>query len=488
MVTIPESEQSLAQRVLSFIRTHHQVSPGAPLVVAVSGGADSVCLLHVLNRLRGELQAELHVAHLDHRLRGAESRGDAVYVAGLARRLGIPATIEERDVKAYHAEQDVTLEEAAREVRYAFLAKVAGTIGTDRVAVGHTTDDHAETVLMHIIRGTGTTGLRGLQPVTHWRASTDGIMVVRPLLEVTREETVEYCRQCRMRPRVDVSNFSLSPLRNRLRHHLLPLLQEYNPQITRALVRTARIAGDDSIVLDMETARLWEIVLRRQEDTVIIDKTGFLELPSGLQRNLLRRAMEELLGSPMDIEARHIEGILAGLALPPGRRLSLPGGLFFTIEYDRYLLGDDPSALCPYPEPCGDFVMKIPGVTVVPGWRVETTMTEPGQVVDEEDGFTAHLDADRSGQRILVRTPRPGDRFRPMGMSETKKLGKFMIDARVPRAWRPRVPVVCSGNDILWVVGWRIDDRARITETTRKVLRVRFERVPGSVGKQSVGR
>ena len=486
MVTRREFEKSLEQRVLGFIRAHHQVSPHAPLVVAVSGGADSVCLLHVLNRLRGELQAELHVAHLDHRLRGAESRGDAVYVAGMARRLGITATIEECDVRAYHAERDVTLEEAAREVRYAFLAKVAVSINADRVAVGHTTDDHAETVLMHIIRGTGTTGLRGLQPVAGWRASTDGITVVRPLLEVTRKDTLEYCRQCRMRPRVDVSNFSLSPLRNRLRHHLLPLLQEYNPQIVKALVRTARIAGDDLGVLDRETARLWEAVVRRQADTVIIDGAGFLELPSGLQRNLLRRAMEELLGSPMDIEARHIEEMLAALTLPAGRRLSLPGGLFFTVEYDRYLLGADPSALCPYPGPCGEFVLKVPGVTITPGWRVETVMSGPGQVVGEEDGFTAHLDADRIGQRILVRTRRPGDRFRPLGMSETKKLGEFMIDARVPRAWRPRVPVVCSGDDILWVVGWRIDDRARVTENTREVLRVRFERVPDSVGEQSV--
>jgi len=271
MHTGQESGLLIEQRVLDFVRTHNQILPHTRLVVAVSGGQDSVCLLHALVRLRKELQIELHIAHLDHRLRGAESRGDARYVAGLARRFGIPATIEKRDVRAYHSERDVTLEEAAREVRYAFLTGVAQSIGAERVAVGHTTDDHVETVLMHIIRGAGTTGLRGLQPVTRWQSDKDGIMVIRPLLAVTREETGEYCRRFRMRP-----------------------------HIAEAMVRTARIVADDLVILERETARLWEAVVRRQEDTIVIEKAGFAELPVGLQRNLLRRGLEELLGNLMD--------------------------------------------------------------------------------------------------------------------------------------------------------------------------------------------
>ena len=480
MITRGQPAQPSDKGVLGFIRAHHLVLPEAPLLVAVSGGQDSVCLVHLLARLRTELKTKLHVAHLDHQLRDAESRADARYVARLAERLGIAATIEHRDVRAYHAEHDVTLEEAAREVRYAFFVEVAGAIGADRVAVGHTADDHAETVLMHIIRGTGTTGLRGLHPVTRWQTGTNGITVVRPLLEVSREETGGYCRRYRMRPRVDTSNFSQSHLRNRLRHHLLPLLREYNPQIVEALVRTARIAGEDLAVLDRETARLWGGIGRRQGDTVAIDKAGLLALPSGLQRSLLRRAMDELLGSLRDVEARHIEGVLGGLRLPPGRSLSLPGGLFFAVEYDRYLLGANPSALCPFPELGGESRLTVPGVTLIPGWRVETCLTAPGQVVGEGEEFTAHLDAGEAGNGLTVRTRRPGDRFQPLGMSDTKKLGEFMIDAHVPRAWRSRVPVVCSGEQVLWVVGWRIDDRAKVAGNTRQVLRVRFERVSGT--------
>jgi len=483
MYTGHESGLPIQQRVLDFVRTHNQIPPHTRLVVAVSGGQDSVCLLHVLVRLREEMQVDLHIAHLDHQLRGTESSGDARYVAGLARRFGIPATIEKCDVRAYHAERDVTLEEAAREVRYAFLTGIAQSIGAERVATGHTTDDHVETVLMHIIRGAGTTGLRGLQPVTRWQSKKDGIMVIRPLLGVTREETGEYCRRHRMRPRVDASNYSLSPLRNRLRHHLLPLLREYNPHIAEAMVRTARIAADDLVILERETARLWEEVVSRQEDTLAIEKAGLAGLPVGLQRSILRRGLEELLGSLMDIEARHIEEMVAFTNLPAGRRLSLPGGLYFTVEYDRFLLGSDPSALCPYPELNGEFTVSVPGHTEIPGWRVETSIIEAGPVRGEDE-FTAHFDAANVPERLSVRTRQPGDRFQPLGMKDAKKLGEFMIDARVPRTWRARVPLVCSCGRILWVVGWRINDRVKVTKSTRKVLRIRFEQTPVSDGTQ----
>jgi len=469
-------QERLQERVLRSIRSQGLVPPAGRLVVAVSGGQDSVCLLYLLVRMREQLGVELHVAHLDHRLRGVESRADARYVAGLARRLGIPATVEERDVRAYHAAANVTLEEAAREVRYAFLAEVVRKEGASRVTVGHTRDDHVETVLMHILRGTGTAGLRGLLPVSRWHTTSGDITVVRPLLEVSRAETAEYCRRQRLRPRVDTSNFSLSPLRNRLRHHLLPVLREYNPRISGALVRIARIAGDDMAFLQQETDCHWNAVVRMERRAAVFDKQRLLELPPGLRRNLLRRALEEFLGSLMDVEARHIEEMLAVLDAPAGRRISLPAGLFFTVEYDRYLLSTDPAALCPFPVLKGEHDLNVPGVTEIPGWRVETAVDTGGQTRGGD--LAVSLDATVVSGRITVRARRPGDRFQPLGMAEQKKLGEFMIDAHIPRSWRSRVPVVCSQGRIVWVVGWRIDDRAKATADTRKVLRIRFEHVP----------
>lgn len=478
MVRKSKSWQSLEQKVVRFIRQHNLVTDKTPLVVAVSGGADSVCLLHALLELRGELGVELHVAHLDHQLRGSDSRADTRYVANMTCRLGVPTTIERRDVRGYHAGQGASLEESAREVRYAFLAEVARSIGADRVVTGHTLDDHAETVLLHLIRGTGTGGLRGLQPINSWQTGAGSLTVVRPLLEVTREETSEYCHHRRLRPRLDVSNLSLSPLRNRIRHQLLPLLVDYNPRIVDALVRTARLAGDDLRLLNEMAAQSWCNVVRRQADTFIFTKAGFLELPVSLQRSLLRRAIDELLGSLKDIEAKHIEEVVAGLSLPPGSLLNLPGGLLFSVDYEQYLIGTDQSGLCPFPELTGEFSLKIPGETLIPGWYVEATIIKSTEMEKEYDDCTAYFRLDKVGDGVTVRSRRRGDRFQPLGMDRMKKLGEFMIDARVPRAWRTRVPLVCSPRQIMWVVGWRIDDRLKVTVSTGAVLRLRFRRLP----------
>ncbi len=464
--------------MLHFIKEHHLVSGQHHLVVAVSGGQDSVCLLHVLVKLQDELDIKLHIAHLNHQLRGAESEADAEYVAQLARQLGIPATIEQRDVKSYQARQRISLEEAAREVRYSFLEEVAESVRASRVAAGHTTDDQAETILMHLIRGTGTRGLRGLQPSSRRQSSGGSITIIRPLLQVRRQETADYCQHHQLIPRIDASNLSLSPLRNRIRHQLLPQLESYNPRVVEALLRTARIAGEDLAFLDKESRRLWDSIAQRQGDTIILDKGRFLESPPALQRHLLRAAIEELLGNLKDIETRHIEEIMAALTKPAGKRFSLPGGLVFTIEYNRYLLGSEPAALAPLPLLRGEFTLKVPGDTLLPGWRVAATIIERAEMTDKGDDFTACFDLNKVGGKVLVRTRQPGDRFQPLGMSQSKKLGEFMIDAKIPRAWRQRVPVVCSSQHILWAVGWRIDDRVKVTENTSQVLRLKFERTP----------
>ncbi|MFC2072446.1 tRNA lysidine(34) synthetase TilS [Chloroflexota bacterium] len=477
-------QEPLEQRVLHFIREYHLVSGQHQLLVAVSGGQDSVCLLHILVELREELNIKLHVAHLDHQLRGADSEADAKYVAHLAHQLGIPATIERRDVKTYQAQQRTSPEEAAREVRYTFLSEVAKSIGASRVAVGHTADDHIETILMHLIRGTGTRGLRGLQPNSRWQSSGNSLTIIRPLLLVSQLETARFCHNHQLIPRIDASNLSLSPLRNRIRHQLLPLLQSYNPRVAEALFRTARIAVDDLAFLDKESARLWGRIAQRQGNTIILDKKRFLKLLPALQRHLLREMIESLLGSLKDIETRHIEEIMAALTKPAGKRLSLPGGLAFAIEYNQYLLGLDPAALSPFPTIEDEFALKIPGETLFSGWHVEATIIDPSLVKEKPwetikgrgliSKLTAYLSLDKVGRKVVVRCRQPGDRFQPLGMSQPKKLGEFMIDAKIPHAWRQRVPIVCSPQHILWIVGGRIDDRVKVTKNTRVVLCLKF--------------
>jgi tRNA(Ile)-lysidine synthase len=467
-----ENQPSLAERVLGFIQKHRLVSEGEKLVVAVSGGADSVCLLHILANL--QLKIKLHIAHLNHQLRGADSDADAEYVADLARKLGIPCTIEKRGVKGYQKEQRLSLEEAAREVRYRFLAEVAKSVGAERVAAGHTKDDHIETILMHLIRGSGTRGLRGLQPSTLWQSGAESLIIVRPLLEISHQQTEEYCRQHNLAPRLDASNLSLSPLRNRVRQQLMPLLESYNPAVAEALLRTGRIADDDISFLDKEVSRLWKKVIRQEGKSLVLDKAEFEPLAPALKRYLLRASVERLLGSAKDVEMRHIEEMMSLTTKPAGKRLNLPGGLNFSVEYDRYLLTPDLSALSPLPPLEGEFPLNIPGETKLPGWRVEAAVVERREM-GEKDDFTAYFDLAKSGDRLTVRTRKRGDRFQPLGLAQPKKLGEFMIDAKIPQAWRGRVPLVCSGEQILWVVGWRLGERAKVSAETKRVLRLRFE-------------
>jgi tRNA(Ile)-lysidine synthase len=465
-------KEPLERRVRGFIRDHDLVSGPDTLLLGVSGGPDSVCLLHILASLQKELEIKLWVAHLDHQLRGDDSEADARYVANLAHQMGVSATIGRRDAEGYRKEKRCSLEEAAREVRYAFLAEVATSVGASRVAVGHTADDQVETVLMHLIRGSG--GLRGMSPATQ-RGS---LLIVRPLLGVRREETEAYCQFHKLMPRSDPSNLSLSRLRNRIRHELLPLLRSYNPSIDKALLHTTRILADDLSFLEEEVFRIWGEIVIEEGGTIILDSGRLSRLPPSLQRRLLRAVVRRLLGNLRDIEAAHIEAMRAMIAKPAGKRLSLPQGLVLTTEYGRCLIARDSTSLCPFPTLEGEFPLLVPGETRLPGWQVRAKVV-PSESFDprQPDGFKAYLDLDRAGSELMARARRPGDRFQPLGLEQPKKLQDFMVDAKIPRQWRGRVPLVCSPQQIIWVVGWRIDERVKVTEATRRVLSLNFERL-----------
>jgi len=467
-----------SEKMLNFIRDNHLITPGQKILVAVSGGPDSVCLLHLLHSLQDELGISLQVAHLNHRLRGAESEADARYVSTLAEKLKVPCTVMEADVRQYRQQHRLSLEEAAREVRYSFLARVARETGAGKVATGHTLNDHLETILLHFIRGTGIQGLRGLRACQTLEFSGERLTLIRPLLEFKREETEEYCRIHSLLPRQDTSNFSFSLLRNKVRHELLPLLQKYNQGIYEVLSRTGQIMDDEIAFLESQVDRVWSQVTSQEDTVLILVKEGLKNLPRALLRHLLRRALASQLGTLKDIEMRHIEGMLQAIELPPGRKISLPGGLYFEVEYKRYLLGKQIEKLIPFPEIHGIYRLNIPGKTVLPGWEIEAEilLAEQISVTEIRDEFTACFDFAITGADLSLRTRKKGDRFQPLGMSQIKKVGEFMLDARIPRSWRDRIPIICSPRQIIWLVGWRVDDRARVTPQTSRVLCLRMKR------------
>ena len=481
-----KKETTLEQRVTQFMRKHGLVSPGETLLVAVSGGADSVCLLHLLAQQQAKLGIKLHVAHLNHKLRGEESEEDAWYVVDLANNLGIPIMLDTRDVAAYREQKRCSVEEAAREVRYGFLAEAARAVGASSVAVGHTRDDQVETILMHLLRGTGIAGLRGLQPKSVLLTGEDrsSLTVVRPLLEVSRGETAGYCWRHNLEPRSDSSNVSTAFFRNRVRLELLPTLREYNPQFDSALLRLATIAFDEVTYLDEQAARLWHKVASIDASAVYLDKEKMLNLAPVLQRHLLRKAAEQLLGNLKDIEADHIEAMVTFLSKPAGKSLCLPHDLRLAAEYGRLVLSLAETSSCPFPPLEKEVALTVPGETLLPGWRVTAEVLRDAAAVcsGECNSFAACLDLDKAGDQLLVRQRRRGDRFQPLGMRQDKKLQDFMVDAHIPRSWRTLVPLLCSTEQILWVVGWRIDDRVKVTRATKKVLGITFERTADGCG------
>ncbi len=507
------SKADLESKVLDFIQRNSLILPEETVVAAVSGGADSVCLLHILTKWAQGLGAKLHAAHLNHQLRGTESEADAEYVLHLAGSLGIPITIDRQDVAGYRIERKCSVEEAARELRYAFLAKVARQIGAQRIATGHTRDDRVETILMHILRGTGTSGLCGLAPSSPMAYDSQGIslrpetlsipkgqpgnlLIIRPLLDVARGETVSYCQEYRLEPRIDSSNLSSSFFRNRLRLHLLPLLRQYNSAIDQALLRLADIAKEDSTFIDQQAAGLLDEVARHENNTIYLDKKQMADLPIALQRQLLRVAVTKLAGDIRDIEADHIEAARSLLSKPASKRISLPHGLICQKGYEELVIATAYSIRgrqshfppCPFPQIPDEFHPRVPGKTAFPGWNVLASIVRGhvsfsssrfAQSTSEktsQTNFVAHFDLQKTGMNLCVRQRRPGDRFQPLGMSTAKKVHEFMVDAKIPRSWRDRIPIVCSPQQIIWVAGWRIDDRAKVTEATKEILRLEFIR------------
>ncbi len=456
------------------------MAPGKLLVVAVSGGPDSLALLHAVHHLRETLDLRLHGAHLDHGLRGDASDADARFVAETFRGLGIEFALEAADVASVRRERRLSLEEAARELRYDFLARVAARCGADAVAVGHTSDDQAETVLMHILRGAGLTGLRGMEPLTRRTISGRSVALVRPLLGVARRETVDYCEALGLEPRTDESNLSTALGRNRVRLELLPLLEQYNPAIRDALVRLSRSAARDLAYMESETDKTWDWTVRVDEKMATIDRAAFSGLNPALQHYVLRRAVQASRGDVEDLEQNHVEDMARLMAGPAGRTLNLPSGMQFAVDYAEATLAPLDAERCPLPPLKGEHGLNVPGETFLPGWRVTAELLEPQayrkSTEEPADSSTALLFGyDNLGGRLSLRSRAPGDRFQPLGMAQAKKLQDFMVDSRVPRSWRDRVPLVVSPRGIAWVVGWRIADWARVTDDGDAMLKITFE-------------
>ena len=375
----------------------------------------------------------------------------------------MPGDVEKADVAAYRAAHRLSLEQAAREVRYAFLARVYREHGADAVALGHTADDQAETILMHVVRGSGLTGLRGMEPWSARRVEGTDVRFVRPLLGVPRADTEDYCRALGLRPRTDESNRSPDFTRNRVRTELLPLLEELNPAVRDALLRLSTAAARELSYLDAEVDRLWEDAAEVRDDRVALDRSTVARLPAALRTHVLRRAVAAVKGDLDGVHLSHADDMMRLLKGPAGRAIDLPGGLRFHVGYDEAIVARADADLCPLPRLEGEHALAAPGETRVGAWSIAIRLADR----PDDDALRLPRDGRAGGYAdpvarmslralaggLVLRTRRPGDSFHPLGAPGRKKLQDFMVDAKVPASWRDRVPLVVTPRGIAWVAG-----------------------------------
>jgi tRNA(Ile)-lysidine synthase len=480
----------LAGRALETIRRHDLARPGARVLVALSGGCDSVALLFLLRELEdaGALTVAA-AAHLNHQLRGADSDADEAFCAALAGRFGLEAIVERADVAAVARKEKRSLEDAARAVRYEFLERSALRADADAIAVAHTVEDQAETFLLRLLRGAGTRGLAAIRPKAG--------RVIRPLIELERADLRAYLADRGERFREDASNADVAFARNRVRHELIPLLQSrFSPRVTHVLAREAELARQDEEFLAAEAIKLAARIVLTDVAGVRLDADGLRCAPRALSSRVVHAVLQRLAGTK-SIHFDHVERLL-GLAEPSaaGRAVSLPGQYAVRVGNEIGLRPEGPQSRRSATRSAGKrgggtdfaFSLSIPGEVFLEAQRlaVEAQRLEgPGGPEGRPRKWAARgaevgIAAEAIELPLAVRSRRAGDRFRPLGAPGKRKLQDFLVDRKVARNERDTVPLVVDGRDrIVWVVGQTVAEDFRVTDPSQGVILLKVRHLGG---------
>jgi len=465
-MTPQSAQERLFNIVRSAIAKYGMITRGDGVVVAVSGGPDSVALLHVLHELRAEFSFWMVTAHLDHRLR-PESGEDREWVRRMAGDLGVPVQTLGIDVRGLAAKEGISIEEAGRVARYAFLEQTRARFGARLIATAHHRDDEIETFFLRILRGSSLVGLRGIPPV---RGN-----IIRPLIGATRGEILAFLAEERISYLTDSTNLGVETDRNFVRNRLFPVIGERFPHFGAPLGRTLQLVADEEDFLEREAAQLYAAAVSSVESGLVLDISALTAAAPVLAARVVLAALYALSGPGVRWTRTHVDAIFNLLRSGnPSARLNLPGGLFLVREYGRVYLGN--RTLAP-PLPGWELPVFGPGTLVVPDagvalkFRIIEDRNEVPRFLDGRR--TVVFDADAVPFPLTIRSPRPGDRFRPWGMEGTRRLKKVLIDLKVPVAQRHRIPLVVKGDAILWIPGIRRSREAPVRmDATTHVLEV----------------
>lgn len=487
MAFVPIMERRVADALQRAGYSHN----GTTLVVAASGGPDSTALVCCLARLQESHGLTLCIAHLNHDFRGDEADADATFVEELAKGLDLPFVVVKQDPIQYQKERGISsFEQGAREMRYAFLARTAKSNEARSVAAGHTSDDLAETVLLHLLRGSGLHGLRGMTEVAPWPWPTEGagVSLFRPLLGTTKNETLAYCQELGQPFRLDSGNYLWRFTRNKVRQDLMPkLAEDYNPKVREALVRLAHTAAEEVDFLERQLDLVWPAMVDQESGEVRLSISSLLGLHAALQRLAFRRAYMIVFGDGRRLRESHLVAmtnlVRGGVS---GRTLDLPGGVKFQRGYDRVGISRNAGQTSPFPELSAEHELTFPdtigadSVVEAERWRITMRVTaadEPPLAWAEigPDAYCAGFDRAILGDGGVVRSWRPGDRIQPSGMRGHKKIQDLYADSKVPRHWRGNIPLLVCDDSVAWVVGYRTAEWAKAGASSRTKLWIRFE-------------
>ena len=433
---------------------------GDLVLVAVSGGPDSVAMLHALTTASCNLGISLHIAHLNHGIRGEESNCDQVFVNNLAQHYGIPITSKRVEIPTIRIESGVGEEEAARIERHKFLRDTAANIGANKIAIGHNADDRAESVLLNIIRGSGIDGLASIKPVND--------MIIRPLIDTSRQEIEHYIAEQNLQYCIDKTNLDTTYARNRVRHELIALLEEnYNPEIRSALVRLAEIAGDQALFMRQAAeSALNKVILEGGIDSQLL-----ADMPKALQSQLIREKIREVKGDLTDISFDQIRRVIEHLKVGGDFTVNLPTGELFVTRKGNELRvrRREPVEIVETFETA----LAVPGKTFIRSIGISLTCEIVAYPIPQKlPGSEAMFDMNRIAGQLISRNVRPGDRIVPFGMRGSKKLQDIFVDKKISKRDRARAIVVCDDEKILWVVGVVTSELGKLTDASQKAIRI----------------
>ncbi len=438
------------------------------VLVCVSGGPDSVALLHALNNIKDELDLTLHIAHLNHMLR-KEAVKEEIFVKNLGKKLNIPVSSEKRDILKLSKRYKASVEDKARQVRYQFFLKVARINKLNKIAVAHTKDDQAETVLMRLIKGAGPRGLCGISA----KRKFDGIYVIRPLIETWKREVLSFLKEERLSYRLDRTNLKNIYLRNKVRNLLLRDIQnDFNPNIKEILANTSREITKAYDFLRTKAMGVFNKISSFRGDDIIISLDKLLKCHDAIKSEVIRIAIEKKKGDLNKISYKNWEDMERLINFgKSGSSLDIPS-ITVIRDYDTLVLRPRRTGL----KEKKSWRLKIPGKTFIKelgiGFEAEFMDKVPTSFKNK-DKTTEYFDYKRLKLPLIVRTRAGGDRFKPLGMEREKKLQDFFVDEKVSRHKRDKLALVSSGDEIVWVTGYRLSDFAKLTPETKKVLRIR---------------